>query len=94
MLPKTVDPVKIIKLFADNQHLPKIKSYLKNLQPRNIQEVNDAYNEILILEGDDKGLLESISTFSKFTHIQLAEVLAAHRRTEFKRIAALVYKGK
>jgi clathrin heavy chain len=58
----------------------------------NLEDVNDAYNDLLIEEEDYKSLRDSIDNFDTFNTIALAKRLQTSPLLEFRRLAAHLYK--
>ncbi|KAJ7061039.1 armadillo-type protein [Mycena amicta] len=58
----------------------------------NVEDVNDAYNDLLIEEEDYKTLRDSIDNFDNFNTIALAQRLEGSPHLEFRRLAAHLYK--
>jgi clathrin heavy chain len=89
-----IDHTRVVKMFStqDNDNVPLIKSYLIAVQQRNIEAVNDAYNDLLIEEEDYKTLRDSIDSFDNFDNLKLARRLEKHDLLEFRRLAAHLYK--
>jgi clathrin heavy chain len=58
----------------------------------NLEDVNDAYNDLLMEEEDYKTLRDSIDNFDNFNNIGLAQRLQASPLLEFRRLAAHLYK--
>lgn len=79
-------------MFQKSQNLPLVKPYLIAVQSVNNQNVNSAFNELLIEEEDWKTLRDSIDHFDNFDNIVLASRLEKHELLEFRRIAAHLYK--
>lgn len=89
-----IDHTRVVKMFSseDNDNVPLIKSYLIAVQQRNIEAVNDAFNDLLIEEEDYKTLRDSIDSFDNFDNLKLARRLERHDLLEFRRLAAHLYK--
>lgn len=89
-----IDHTRVVKMFSseDNDNVPLIKSYLIAVQQRNIEAVNDAFNDLLIEEEDYKTLRDSIDSFDNFDNLKLARRLEKHELLEFRRLAAHLYK--
>ncbi|KAJ6490949.1 armadillo-type protein [Mycena sanguinolenta] len=60
----------------------------------NVEEVNDAYNDLLIEEEDYKPLRDLINNFDKFNTIALAKRLQVSPLLVFRRLAAHLYQLK
>jgi len=78
-------------MFEKSDNIPLIKSYLTAVQPRNIEAVNNALNELYMEEEDYKSLKDSTTTYSNFDAMALAKRLEKHELLEFRRIAAQLY---
>lgn len=89
-----VDPARVVRMFkkSDNDNIPLIRSWLISAQEKDIEEVNDAYNDLLIEEEDADTLRASIDGFSNYDAISLARRLEKHELLEFRRLAAHLYK--
>ncbi|CAK5273880.1 unnamed protein product [Mycena citricolor] len=83
---------RVVRMFRKQDHLPLIRNYLVAVQELNIEEVNDAYNDLLIEEEDYKTLRDSIDNFDSFNTIALAQRLQASPLLEFRRLSAHLYK--
>lgn len=89
-----VDAARVVRMFKrkDNDNIPLIRSWLISVQEKDIEEVNDAYNDLLIEEEDADTLRASIDGFSNYDAIALAQRLEKHELLEFRRLAAHLYK--
>jgi len=74
-------------------HLPLIDKYLLHVQHANISAVNEAVNELCLVEEKHKQLRQSIDSFDAFDQIALAQLLEKHERLEFRRISSYIYKN-
>jgi clathrin heavy chain len=83
----------IVAYLLQVQHLQLVKPYLRSVQNLNNKAINEALNGLLIDEEDYVGLRTSIDAFDNFDNIALAQQLEKHQLTEFRRIAAYLYKG-
>ncbi|KAF7309605.1 Clathrin heavy chain [Mycena indigotica] len=83
---------RVVRMFKKQDHLPLIRNYLIAVQNLNIEDVNDAYNDLLIEEEDYKTLRDSIDNFDNFNTIALAKRLEGSPLLEFRRLAAHLYK--
>ena len=92
MIPR-IDHTRAVNLFTKAHKLALVKPYLKAVQQNDNKFVNEAYNQLLIDEGDFRALRESIDQYKNFDNIQLAQTLEKHELIEFRRIAAYLYKG-
>lgn len=93
VLEARVDHVRVVGILRKADHLPLIKEYLLAVQKANLAAVNEAVNELLIEEEDFGGLRDSITTYDNYDQISLATRLERHDLTEFRRIAAHIYKS-
>jgi len=91
LIPK-VDHAKVVERVRKLQHLPIIKKYLLAVQEKNIAQVNEAINELLIEEEDYEALRHSVDSYDNFDSIGLARKLEKHEFLEFRRISAHLYK--
>jgi len=91
LIPK-VDHAKVVERVRKLQHLPIIKKYLLAVQEKNIAQVNEAINELLIEEEDYEALRHSVDSYENFDSIGLARKLEKHEFLEFRRISAHLYK--
>ncbi|KAJ7224497.1 hypothetical protein GGX14DRAFT_425944 [Mycena pura] len=87
-----INHARVVRIFKKQDHLPLIRNYLIAVQNLNIEEVNDAYNDLLIEEEDYKTLRDSIDNFDNFNIIALAKRLQDSPLLEFRRLAAHLYK--
>lgn len=88
-----VDHSRVVEIMRRAQQLSLVKEYLLGVQKNNLSAVNEAVNELFIQEGDFNALRDSISTYDNFDQLELAASLENHELTEFRRIAALIYKN-
>ncbi|KAG6449732.1 hypothetical protein O3G_MSEX006213 [Manduca sexta] len=93
VLAPRMDHTRAVAFFSKAQHLQLVKAYLRSVQSLNNKAVNEALNSLLIDEEDYQGLRTSIDAFDNFDTIALAQQLEKHELTEFRRIAAYLYKG-
>ncbi|KAJ8957926.1 hypothetical protein NQ318_001923 [Aromia moschata] len=93
VLAPRMDHTRAVSFFAKTNHLQLVKSYLRSVQNLNNKAINEALNSLLIEEEDFQGLRTSIDAFDNFDNIGLAQRLEKHELTEFRRIAAYLYKG-
>lgn len=87
-----VDHSRVVDIMRRAGQLPLVKEYLLSVQKNDLQAVNEAVNELLIAEGDADGLRDSITSYTTFDQLALAGKLEKHDNTEFRRLAALIYK--
>ncbi|KAA8492928.1 Clathrin heavy chain 1 [Porphyridium purpureum] len=72
--------------------LPFFKTYLLKLQEKqNIPEVNEALNEVLLLEENVEMLKESIKSHVHFDQLKFARKLEHAQAIEYRRISATLY---
>ncbi|CAF4800880.1 unnamed protein product [Pieris macdunnoughi] len=93
VLAPRMDHTRAVNFFTKAGHLQLVKAYLRSVQNLNNKAVNEALNSLLIDEEDYQGLRTSIDAFDNFDTIALAQQLEKHELTEFRRIAAYLYKG-
>ncbi|CAH4033849.1 clathrin heavy chain [Pieris brassicae] len=93
VLAPRMDHTRAVSFFTKAGHLQLVKAYLRSVQNLNNKAVNEALNSLLIDEEDYQGLRTSIDAFDNFDTIALAQQLEKHELTEFRRIAAYLYKG-
>ncbi|XP_030747557.1 clathrin heavy chain [Sitophilus oryzae] len=93
VLAPRMDHTRAVSFFTKTNHLQLVKSYLRSVQNLNNKAINEALNSLLIDEEDFQGLRTSIDAFDNFDNIGLAQRLEKHELTEFRRIAAYLYKG-
>lgn len=62
------------------------------MQERDITALNEALNDVLIVEENVEELRESTDNFRNFEHIKLARKLEAHPVLELRRIGLELYK--
>ncbi|XP_031626187.1 clathrin heavy chain [Contarinia nasturtii] len=93
VLAPRMDHTRAVNFFTKTGHLQLVKPYLRSVQTLNNKAINEALNELLIDEEDYQGLRTSIDAFDNFDNIALAQRLEKHELTEFRRIAAYLYKG-
>ncbi|KAJ1524146.1 hypothetical protein ONE63_010675 [Megalurothrips usitatus] len=93
VLAPRMDHTRAVNFFTKTKHLQLVKPYLRSVQSLNNKAINEALNNLLIEEEDYQGLRTSIDAFDNFDNIALAQKLEKHELTEFRRIAAYLYKG-
>uniref|UniRef100_A0A6M2DM88 Clathrin heavy chain n=1 Tax=Xenopsylla cheopis TaxID=163159 RepID=A0A6M2DM88_XENCH len=93
VLAPRMDHTRAVAFFTKTNHLQLVKAYLRSVQSLNNKAINEALNGLLIDEEDYQGLRTSIDAFDNFDNIALAQQLEKHELTEFRRIAAYLYKG-
>lgn len=87
-----LDHGRVVEVARRAGQLPLLREYLLAVQKNNLAPVNDAVNELLVEEGDAEALRESTAAFDNFDALALAARLERHEATEFRRVAALLYK--
>jgi len=92
VLTPNLDHARTVHLLRKNQALSLCLEYMKSVQKENLTVVNEAINEILILEEDYEGLRASIDDHDNFDQIHLAQMIERHELLEFRRISAYLYK--
>ncbi|CAH8448800.1 unnamed protein product [Schistosoma intercalatum] len=95
VLSPRLDHTRAVNFFIKAGHIALVKPYLRSVQQNNAnnKSVNEALNDLLIEEEDYQALRQSIETHSNFDHIALAQQLERHELIEFRRLAALLFKG-
>eukprot|EP00746_Dinoflagellata_sp_MGD_P067668 gnl/MRDRNA2_/MRDRNA2_27935_c0_seq2.p1 gnl/MRDRNA2_/MRDRNA2_27935_c0~~gnl/MRDRNA2_/MRDRNA2_27935_c0_seq2.p1 ORF type:complete len:1218 (-),score=298.35 gnl/MRDRNA2_/MRDRNA2_27935_c0_seq2:236-3889(-) len=86
------DHGRVVNQMRKANHLNMILPYMKQVQPSNIQHVNEAINELYVEMELFEDLRSSIEEFDNFDQIGLAQKLEKHELLEMRRIAALLYK--
>eukprot|EP01038_Epipyxis_sp_PR26KG_P012690 gene12690-17015_t len=92
VLTPNLDHARVVHLLRKQDALPLALEYMKSVQKENLTVVNEAVNEVLIIEEDYEGLRTSIDDFDNFDQIFLAQKVEKHALLEFRRIAAYLYK--
>ncbi|KAG5437536.1 hypothetical protein PCANB_000964 [Pneumocystis canis] len=87
-----IDHSRVVKMFEKLNSIPLIANYLRIVQPKNVEAVNNVINNMFIEEEDYKSLKDSIDNFDKFDPIKLAKRLEKHDLMEFRRIAAYLFR--
>lgn len=87
-----LDHARVVHLLRKSDALALGSTYIKAVQKENLTAVNEALNEMLIIEEDYESLRESIDNYNNFDQIQLAMKVEKHELLEFRRIAAYLYK--
>ena len=87
-----IDHARVVDIMKRAGQLPLVKQYLLGVQKNNLSAVNDALNQLFIQECDADALRESVTNFDNFDQLELAASLEGHELTEFRRLAALIYK--
>lgn len=68
-----LDHARVVHLLRKNNSLPLAVEYMRNVQKENLSVVNEALNEIAVLEEDYGGLRTSIDDYDNFDQLQLAQ---------------------
>lgn len=92
LLTPFLDHARVVHLLRKQEGLYLATEYLKNVQKENLSVVNEALNEIYIIEEDYESLRQSIDEYDNFDQILLAQKVEKHELLEFRRIAAYLYK--
>merc|ERR1719191_1126504 len=87
-----VDHARVVQHVRKSGHMALILPYLKSVQGDDIQQVNEAINELYVDGEQYDELRQSIEEYDNFDQIALAQKLEKHELIEMRRIAALVYK--
>ncbi|XP_052799868.1 clathrin heavy chain 1 isoform X2 [Mya arenaria] len=93
VLTPRLDHTRSVTFFDRVNQIPLVKPYLRAVQKNNNKAINEALNNLFILEEDFQGLRASIDAYDNFDNISLAQRLERHELIEFRRIAAYLYKG-
>ena len=87
-----LDHARVVHLLRKSDAIALGSTYIKSVQKENLTPVNEALNELYIIEEDYESLRESIDNYNNFDQIQLAQKVEKHELLEFRRIAAYLYK--
>jgi clathrin heavy chain len=87
-----VDLSKVVNQIRKAGYLPIIVDWLKSVQNKNNQAVNDALNQLYLEIGDFDALRDSIANYESIDAIGLAKQIEGHNNPEFRRISALIYR--
>jgi clathrin heavy chain len=68
-----LDHARVVHLLRKNHALPLALDYMRNVQKENLSVLNEALNEMAVLEEDFEGLRSSIDDYDNFDQIQLAQ---------------------
>ncbi|XP_033486293.1 clathrin heavy chain 1 isoform X1 [Epinephelus lanceolatus] len=93
VLSPRLDHTRAVNFFSKVKQLPLVKPYLRSVQNHNNKSVNEALNNLFIIEEDYAALRTSIDAYDNFDNISLAQGLEKHELIEFRRIAAYLFKG-
>uniref|UniRef100_A0A8C6PBE8 Clathrin, heavy chain b (Hc) n=1 Tax=Nothobranchius furzeri TaxID=105023 RepID=A0A8C6PBE8_NOTFU len=93
VLSPRLDHTRAVNFFSKVKQLPLVKTYLRSVQNHNNKAVNEALNNLFIIEEDYAALRTSIDAYDNFDNISLAQSLEQHELIEFRRIAAYLFKG-
>lgn len=77
--------------FGELGCLPFAVKFMEKIQSADVPEVNDALNEVYILEGSIEKLRRSVDEFKNFDQLVLAKKLQDHELMQFRRIASHVF---
>jgi len=92
VLTPNIDHARVVHLLRKSDAIALAADYLKAVQKDNLTAVNEALNDLYILEEDHKNLRQSVDDFNNFDQILLAQKCEKHELLEFRRIASYVYK--
>eukprot|EP01035_Chromulina_nebulosa_P020076 gene20076-26070_t len=92
LLTSLLDHARVVHLLRKLDGLTLAFDYLKQIQKENLSVINEAINELYILEEDYESLRTSIDDYNNFDQILLAQKVEKHELLEFRRIAAYIYK--
>jgi clathrin heavy chain len=87
-----VDHARVVQQVRKTKQLPLILPYLKQCQQLDLTQVNEAINELFVEGEQYDELRNSITEFSNFDQLALAQQLEKHELVEMRRISALVFK--
>jgi len=87
-----LDHARVVHKLRMASHLPLVQKYLAHVQHENIVAVNEAINELHVIDENYKALRDSIDQFDQFDQIALAQQLEKHELLEFRRISAYLFK--
>jgi clathrin heavy chain len=73
--------------------LALVAPFLRQVQNMNNKSLNECLNQLFIREEDYEALRNSIDSYDNFDKVALAQQLDNHELTEFRRIAAHLFKG-
>jgi clathrin heavy chain len=93
VLTPRIDVNRVVRIFQSSDNIPLIKPFLLNVQSQNKRAVNDAINELLIEEEDNKLLKDSVDQNDNFDAVALAQRLEKHDLIFFRQIAANIYRN-
>ncbi|KAI4815546.1 hypothetical protein KUCAC02_005688 [Chaenocephalus aceratus] len=93
VLSPRLDHSRAVNNFSKVKQLPLVKPYLRSVQTHNNKSVNEALNNLFIIEEDYAAVRTSIDAYDNFDNISLAQGLEKHDLIEFRRIAAYLFKG-
>lgn len=86
-----LDPSRLVHIFRQKDNLQLIKPYLRKIQSVNVQDVNEALNQMYIDDGDYKSLRESIDSYTLYDQVALARKLEKHECLEFRRVSSYIF---
>lgn len=92
MVGSRVEPSRIVDMFKQANLMSLIKGYLMTIQLNNSSVVNTALNDLLLEEEDLEGLRTSLAKSDKFDTAALARRLEEHELSDFRRLAAQLYR--
>jgi clathrin heavy chain len=76
-----LDHARVVHLLRKNEALPLAVDYMRNVQKENLSVVNEALNEIAVLEEDFEGLRTSIDDYDNFDQLHLAQKVRGQQRS-------------
>ena len=100
VLQSRVDPGRILSMarrhgsdsYGPLGHLPLLKPYILRVQEKNVAEVNEALNEILLAEEDVDALRVSIERYHNFDQRGMAQMLERHDLLEMRLLALVLLR--
>ncbi|KAI6215352.1 hypothetical protein M3Y94_00375700 [Aphelenchoides besseyi] len=94
VLAPRLDLSRTVSIFSsDDDSLSLVAPFLRQVQNLNNKALNECLNQLFIREEDYEALRSSIDSYDNFDKIALATQLENHELTEFRRIAAHLFKG-
>lgn len=87
-----LDLTKTVSVIKRTGYLSLIQPFLKAIQSKNNQTVNEALNDLYFEEEDYESLKKSITQYENFEAISLAKQCEKHELIEFRRVAPLLYR--
>jgi clathrin heavy chain len=100
VLQSRLDPGRVLSMarqhgldkFGPLGHVPLLKPYMLRVQDKNLAEVNEALNEVLIMEEDVDALVLSVERYPNFDQMALAQRLEKHELPLMRQVAVLLLR--